>query len=117
MHTDELTPGRGLLPLRCRWDAVTLEDVAYGLIAHGIAQIVQYFGNPAHPDAADSDEVDALNFAKHRHSLYAAELETEVSHVRRSIRLAQCQATACHVGNCIRMRPMVSDPIRQVGAA
>src|SRR5262249_10349088 len=40
-HTDELTPGRGLLPLRCRWDAVTLEDVAYGLIAHGIAQIVQ----------------------------------------------------------------------------
>src|SRR5437016_3327128 len=46
METDELPPGRGLLPLRGRWDAVTLEDVAHGLIAHRVSKIVQCPHNP-----------------------------------------------------------------------
>jgi hypothetical protein len=46
METNELLPGRGLLPLRGGWDAVALEHIADGLVAHPISKIVQGPHNP-----------------------------------------------------------------------
>jgi hypothetical protein len=41
MRTDELLPRGGRLPLWSRWDAVALEDIAHGLVTHGVSQVGQ----------------------------------------------------------------------------
>src|SRR5712691_8652635 len=41
MRADELLPRGGCLPLWSRWDAMALEDIAHGLVTHGVSPVGQ----------------------------------------------------------------------------
>src|SRR5215813_9082841 len=88
MHTDELTPGRGLLPLRSRWDAVTLEDVAHGLIAQRVAQMVEC---PHH--AIVTPRTILSSHAYHQRFYYRVNTRTSNRFARRSAII--CLGNAC----------------------
>src|SRR6266567_496302 len=46
MHTDELLPRRRGLTLRSRGEAVTLQDVAHGLVTDGVPEVGQGADDP-----------------------------------------------------------------------
>ena len=50
--------------------AQALDIGAFGLVGalHGVAEIVQHLGDPAHSDAADADEVHPPDCLRHLHA-------------------------------------------------
>jgi hypothetical protein len=45
MRTDTCLPGGGLLPLRSGWEAMALQNIAYGLPTDGVAKMAQGVNN------------------------------------------------------------------------